>query len=117
MLIRYKRSFEKIAMGLLSFMPGEKDVKQLQQTMKSYEMDEDRQLFLWKDGEDIVGAIGVLKIDDQVQIEHISVNPSHRDQGIGKEMVLAVEDIFKTKTLIPNELTQGFFHKCHSESN
>lgn len=61
MLIRYKRSFEKIAMGLLSFMPGEKDVKQLQQTIKSYEMDEDRQLFLWKDGEDIVGAIGVLK--------------------------------------------------------
>ncbi|MCY7448602.1 GNAT family N-acetyltransferase, partial [Bacillus safensis] len=49
--------------------------------------------------------------------EHISVNPSHRDQGIGKEMVLAVEEIFKTKTLIPNELTQGFFHKCHSESN
>lgn len=43
MLIRYKRSFEKIAMGLLSFMPGEKDVKQLQQTIKSYEMDEDRQ--------------------------------------------------------------------------
>lgn len=43
MLIRYKRSFEKIAMGLLSFMPGEKDVKQLQQTMKSYEMDENRQ--------------------------------------------------------------------------
>lgn len=28
MLIRYKKSFEKIAMGLLSFMPNEKDLKQ-----------------------------------------------------------------------------------------
>ena len=27
MLIRYKKVFEKIAMGLLSFMPNEKDLK------------------------------------------------------------------------------------------
>ncbi len=27
MLIRFKRNLEKIAMGLLSFMPEEKDVK------------------------------------------------------------------------------------------
>lgn len=27
MLIRYKKTFEKIAMGLLSFMPNEKDLK------------------------------------------------------------------------------------------
>ena len=29
MLIRYKKTFEKIAMGLLSFMPSEKDLKKL----------------------------------------------------------------------------------------
>ena len=29
MLLRYKKAFEKIAMGLLSFMPQEKDVKKL----------------------------------------------------------------------------------------
>lgn len=48
-------------MGLLSFMPNEKDLKQLQQTIKDYETDTDRQLFLWKEDEDIVGAIGVEK--------------------------------------------------------
>ena len=37
MLIRFKKSYEKIAMGLLSFMPTEKDVKTLQLTMKEYE--------------------------------------------------------------------------------
>lgn len=61
MLIRYKKSFEKIAMGLLSFMPNEKDLKRLQQTIKDYETDTGRQLFLWKEDEDIVGAIGVEK--------------------------------------------------------
>ena len=35
MLIRYKKNLEKIAMGLLSFMPDEKkDVKKLQQTIE-----------------------------------------------------------------------------------
>ncbi|HWO97501.1 MAG TPA: N-acetyltransferase, partial [Bacillus sp. (in: firmicutes)] len=33
MLIRYKKNYEKIAMGLLSFMPTEKDLKALQKTM------------------------------------------------------------------------------------
>ncbi|MBP1080503.1 hypothetical protein JOC74_000991 [Bacillus capparidis] len=61
MLIRYKKSFSKIAMGLLSFMPNEKDIKQLQQTIRNYEENPDHQLFLWKEGEDIVGAIGIEK--------------------------------------------------------
>jgi len=37
MLIRYKKSLEKIAMGLLSFMPEQKDVKKLQQIIHEYE--------------------------------------------------------------------------------
>jgi len=48
MLIRYKKSFEKIAMGLLSYMPSEKDLKKLQQTIKQYDSDKNWQLFLWK---------------------------------------------------------------------
>lgn len=48
MLIRYKKTFEKIAMGLLSFMPSEKDLKKLQQTMKEYETEEHLQLFFGK---------------------------------------------------------------------
>jgi len=45
MLIRYKKAYEKIAMGLLSFMPNEKDLKKLQQTMKNYESEDNWQLF------------------------------------------------------------------------
>ncbi|MGM0921711.1 MAG: GNAT family N-acetyltransferase [Bacillota bacterium] len=112
MLIRYKKSFEKIAMGLLSFMPNEKDLKHLQQTMKQYETDEKWQLFLWKD-EDIIGTIGVVfEDDDHVKIQHVSVNPSHRHQGIGKKMVTALKEQYKAKTVVPDEHTKAFFEKC-----
>lgn len=115
MLIRYKKTFEKIAMGLLSFMPNEKDLKKLQQSMKNYEMDESWQLFLWKE-EDIIGLIGISFHDDlSYEIQHISVNPSHRNQGIGKKMVQALKEIHPNKTILSNDLTESFIHKCESK--
>lgn len=36
-LTKYKKAQKKIAMGLLSFMPGEHNLKQLQKTMQTYE--------------------------------------------------------------------------------
>lgn len=113
MLIRFKKSFEKIAMGLLSFMPAEKDLKQLQQTIKQYETVDEWQLFLWKQEEDIIGAIGVIfKDEDTVEVQHITVNPSHRQQGIGKKMVSALIDLYKNKSVVPNDETEAFFEKC-----
>ncbi|MEH7356017.1 GNAT family N-acetyltransferase [Neobacillus drentensis] len=113
MLIRYKKTFEKIAMGLLSFMPSEKDLKKLQHTIKEYETEEDWQLFLWKE-EDIIGLLGVLFQNDvnALVIQHISVNPSHRFQGVGKKMVQALKDMYSDKDIISNENTAAFIEKC-----
>ena len=74
MLIRYKKNLEKIAMGLLSFMPEEKkDVKKLQQTIKEYETNADWHLYLWKE-EDVLGAIGIrIEEDNHVIIQHLTV--------------------------------------------
>ena len=47
-------SNRKIAMGLLSFMPKEKEIKKLQKTMERYENDPDWKLYFWKE-EDFVG--------------------------------------------------------------
>ncbi len=82
MLIRYKKNQEKIAMGLLSFMPDDNDVKSLQETIKKYETDDDWHLYLWKYDDDIVGVIGV-RIENGIKavIQHISVNPSFRNMG------------------------------------
>lgn len=111
MLIRYKKGYEKIAMGLLSFMPNEKDLKKLQQTMKQYEGDDKWQLYLWKE-EDITGLIGVVIDDDIIEVQHISVNPSHRCQGIGKNMVRSLKQLHEQKKVVPNEHTSSFFEKC-----
>jgi riboflavin biosynthesis RibT protein len=112
MLIRYKKTFEKIAMGLLSFMPNEKDLKKLQQTMKQYETEEDWQLFLWKE-EDIIGLVGILfHSKSDLEIQHISVNPSHRHQGIGKKMVKALQETYPELQITANEYTSAFIHKC-----
>lgn len=116
MLIKYKKSFEKFAMGLLSFMPTEKDIKKLQQTMKSYENDEDMQLFLWKEDE-IIGLIGVNLADKQeFIIQHVSVNPSFRHQGVGKRMVKALKEMYPDTEMRPNKFTASFLERCDLEN-
>ena len=119
MLIRYKKNHEKIAMGLLSFMPVEKDVKQLQQTMREYDNNPDWHLYLWREDEDVVGAIGLkIKDDLNVVIQHISVNPSYRNIGIGRRMVDEIQTLYGEKyDVCANELTQQFFQKCAIEQN
>ena len=109
MLIKYKKAYEKFAMGLLSFMPDERDIKKLQQTMKSYETDEDMQLFLWKD-EEIIGLIGTEIFVEWIEIQHISVNPSYRQQGIGKSMVRALKELYPDKEIKANEYTASFLN-------
>ncbi|HFK1433614.1 GNAT family N-acetyltransferase RibT [Bacillus cereus] len=113
MLIRFKKSYEKIAMGLLSFMPTEKDVKTLQLTMKDYEAKDDWQLYLWKQNEDFVGIMGIVKKENQVlEIQHLSVNPSHRHMGIGTKMVQELKSKFLEFTICGNEQTASFCKKC-----
>lgn len=112
MLIRYKKSFEKIAMGLLSFMPKEKVLKQLLQTIKEYESEENLQLFLWKEDEDVIGLVGVCLSDHHIEVRHISVNPSHRQQGVGKSMIKALNDTYPHKELTADNVTEAFLQKC-----
>src|SRR4051794_30638344 len=109
MLIRYKKTFKKIAMGLLSFMPNEKNLQTLQLTMRLYETEQNRQLFLWREDEGIIGLIGVLFVDDKtLQIVHISVNPSHRGQGLGKKMIKTLKELHRDILFIPNENTGSY---------
>ncbi|WP_106497358.1 GNAT family N-acetyltransferase [Lentibacillus sp. Marseille-P4043] len=118
MLIRYKKNMEKIAMGLLSFMPEGKDVKKLQQTIKEYESNPNWHLFLWKEDDDVLGAIG-LRIEDDLNavVQHISVNPSHRNAGIGKKMVHEINNMYQDKYAVcADEFTQQFYNKCNDEN-
>lgn len=112
MLIRYKKTFEKIAMGLLSFMPEGKDLKKLQETIQLYETEENWQLYLYKRGDDFIGLVGIELTDDEAIVHHVSVNPSFRNEGIGKEMVQKAAQLIGNRTICPNETTKAFIEKC-----
>lgn len=119
MLIRFKKNQEKIAMGLLSLMPIEKELKFLQQTMQEYETNSDWHLYLWKSKDDIIGAIG-LKIVDGINavIQHISVNPSFRNIGIGCQMIEEIQNLYgENYDVVSNESTEAFFIKCKQKNN
>lgn len=117
MLIKFKKQYEKIAMGLLSFMPDEKDIKVLQDTVKSYEANEHWHLYLWKQEDEVVGVIGFkIENDLNVVIQHISVNPSYRSMGIGRTMIEEIKNIYdETHAVCANEYVEDFFDECHQE--
>ncbi|MEI5907129.1 GNAT family N-acetyltransferase [Bacillus spongiae] len=113
MLIRYNKAFEKIAMGLLSFMPKEKDLKKLQETIKLYETEKKWRLFLWKEEEDVIGLVGVqLFGESSIEVQHISVNPSHRFEGVGTQMIKALHEYYADYEIGPNKDTESFYKQC-----
>ncbi|MES9685473.1 N-acetyltransferase [Bacillus sp. AFS001701] len=113
MLIRYKKTYEKIAMGLLSFMPNEKNVKSLVNTIKDYETKDDHHLFLWK-LDDIVGIIGIQLLPDKViMIKHLSVNPSFRNQGIATSLYDAIRSQYTDYTIVTTQEVASFIEHCH----
>ena len=112
MLIRYKKSFEKIAMGLLSFMPQEKDVKRLMETIHAYEEKDDWNLYLWKKDDEYIGIVGLLDKGTEGIIQHVTVVPSYRGEGVAIEMLRELLKNGHYTELNANEETKPFIEKC-----
>ncbi|MER1999256.1 MAG: GNAT family N-acetyltransferase [Lysinibacillus sp.] len=112
MLVRYKKSLEKIAMGLLSFMPQGKEVKHLMETINQYEDIPNWMLHLWKIDEEYVGIVGMVVEDDIATIQHVTVVPSYRGEGVALEMLKKLQQEFCFKAIKPTEETQPFIEKC-----
>ncbi|KOS69280.1 acetyltransferase [Lysinibacillus contaminans] len=112
MLIRYKKAFEKIAMGLLSFMPNEKDIKKLTETIQSYENDENWILYLLKKNDEYVGIVGLVLDDKTATIQHVSVIPSYRGEGFAKEMLQEVAALGLYENVRATDETRGIVEKC-----
>ncbi|WP_068983005.1 MULTISPECIES: GNAT family N-acetyltransferase [Lysinibacillus] len=113
MLIRYKKAFEKIAMGLLSFMPNEKDIKKLKETIHSYENDDNWVLYLWKKNDEYIGIVGLVTDSNNVAtIQHVSVVPSYRGEGVAKEMLQEVAELGQYDCMRATEETRKFVQKC-----
>src|SRR5690606_33052433 len=112
MLIRYKKPLEKIAMGLLSLMPQEKDVKRLMETIQAYDQEDDWYLYLCKKDEEYIGIVRILDEGDTATIQHITVVPSYRGEGVAIAMLKELLKTSQFKTLKANDDTRPFIEKC-----
>lgn len=99
-------------MGLLSFFPSEKDLKKLMITMNEYDTEKNRKLYLWKEEEGIIGLIGVLFTNNQIQLQHIAINPSHRNQGFGKQLVKGLKRLYPNTPITSTQYTDAFIQRC-----
>ena len=111
MLVRYKKTLEKIAMGLISLMPQEKEIKRLMETIQQYEQNDKWTLYLWKKNDEYVGAVGIMEQDQIVTLQHITVIPSYRGEGVAMEMLQELKDMGYEK-IVPNDDTHAFVQKC-----
>lgn len=115
MFMKFKPAQRKIAMGLLSYTPDEKQIKILLETVQKYETESSWELFLWKEKEDIIGVIGFVNEDENtVRLQHLCVNPSYRGEGLGKRMVEEMQERLQ-KNIVPSETVKGFFDACRPE--
>lgn len=91
MLVKYKNDYQKIAMGLLSFIPELKDVNRLENEIAWYQDDDQRVLYLWRNEHgDFSGIIGIELSDDIVMVRQIALSPSERNQSAYNEILSEV---------------------------
>lgn len=102
MLIRYKADYQKITMGLLSYVPDLKETSRLTKEMEWYDQEENRQLFLWKSEEtgDLAGVLGIEEDEEIVLLRHIAVNPSYREEGMAYNMLNALSKLYASKRIV-----------------
>lgn len=108
MLSRYKKSYRKIAMGLLALVVKEKELRSLQQLIDLYESDPLYQLYIWKENEKIVGLIGVVKEDEDFKVQHLSIIPSYAKDEIAEKMQASLQEISRFEKMhLANEADQA----------
>ncbi|SEM66373.1 riboflavin biosynthesis RibT protein [Ligilactobacillus sp. WC1T17] len=97
MLYKYKNDYEKIAMGLLSFIPDLKEISHLKACLAGYQTDDDRYLYLWKnDTGDFIGIVGIERDTDShlLMVRHIAVTPAERGHGVTFLMLDALRQLY-----------------------
>lgn len=84
MLIPYNKDYEKITMGLLSYIPDFKDPERLVEELNLYENDQNRIIYLWQSEEtkNLIAVVGIEEEEDLILLRHVAIDPSFRDEGL-----------------------------------
>lgn len=121
MLVKYKQDYEKIALGLLSFMPDLKEFDRLSAELAAYSSEENRQLFLWKNSEgDFVGVVGVEVAPTYLMLRHLAFTPNYRQDTVKFEVLDALHELFIDKRIMSpvdmSELLTAWERHCAEQS-
>lgn len=104
MLIECKNDKEKVAMGLLSYLPDFKNLANLKDEIQLNKNSKEFRLFLYRDhNPNFVGVIGTQCDEQFVVIRYISLAPDYRKKKYEEQAVceLAASNPQKKITTVP----------------
>lgn len=102
MLVKYRDDFKKNAMGLLSYVPGLRDVNRLDNEFSWYASSPTRELLLWRDGNGhFTALVGVEHTYGVLVLRYVSITPSYRNGPLLFTVLDAVKQYY------PNEILMG----------
>ena len=102
---------------IVSESMGDNSTKAMDRTAAEYRRREDWHLYGWIENNEILGTCGVEAHSDCVVIRNVAVDPNVRKRGIGKAMITAVQQ--KYRTTIKCETDDDaikFYQKCGFET-
>jgi riboflavin biosynthesis RibT protein len=117
MFSKYKKSYNKVAMGLLSLTAKGFNFKKLQETIGAYEENPDWQLYLWKEGGNVTGLVGVERHENHFIILHFSVNPSYQGEETSYRMLEALRELMPAQEMHLSKDAARFLAKVRGTSD
>lgn len=116
MLVKYRKDYQKIVMGLLSFIPSLNNVKRLNDEIFWSNAD-DHPIFLWKNSDsDHFIAVVILEIgDDYVLVRRLSFTPSERTGKNIYSLLDAVAERYPHKRVIGTLANQQLISNWEKE--
>lgn len=107
MLVQYRSDYEKIAMGLLSFVPDLKKIDNLKAEMNWFTQNEQRSMYLWRnENEHFIGIVCLEQGDNFVLIRRLSFTPTDRTGRNIFGLLTAVHQLYPDKRIIGTLATQ-----------
>lgn len=101
MLIKYRADYKKIALGLLSYVPGLRNIQHLEAEFSWYESKSTRELLLWRDkDEHFTAIIGIEHIYGVVLLRHISIIPAQRNGELVFKVLNALQQYQPDKLIM-----------------
>lgn len=118
MLIPYRKEYQKIALGFLSFHAKMKQYGPLLKELDWYEQQEHFHLYFWApdDSKKIQGIVGVSDEKEGLLVLHdISISPSFRGEGYGFLVLDEVNELYPDRALYGTVATTPFLSKWEAQ--